>query len=486
MAAKIKLEEPDRAFRPGDIVTGSVELTQCIAPVFVVLQGVAENRFVTGDKIKSHHKSRALLLYMSQTLPDEDDQDAGMDTNRVQAKKEFTFTLPHHTQKINDLPQSDHYWTKESKWNLWKPDPFYPLESGESFPTQSRHPLPPTCKFAAPRLTGIDCLVEYCVSVTNTDPKTAYIDSRLKPSKQRPYITYDRQPFWMVLERVESPWSELNVRKPRDLAFDAVYDGPISAGGRFKRSLNPAGIPQTAFRISLIRPSYVTAGESITISLEITPNVASDHKRDTKKTKPLLKILDLELIAASCKIRPSTTLRAPNGREAHQATHNGPDLLIFDAIKDSDQVPTAEWSADDIQTYVDVNISSESPQQEQYAVSAIPLSDPPNMKRTITFPHLVPRNLTPTFSTYNILRQYRITITLQFKYGDQTKIIDYSFLPIQILPPNEPSNNDGGPYQLETEYSLVLPEYGPDAFDLTNQIANVPVNIAQAGCCVIL
>lgn len=254
MPLKITLDEPHRVYRPGDTITGKVELRGHTGNLYLVLQGVAETKFSVT------RTCRALLLHESYTLLELNEESA-KEASDGEGVIPFAIPIPECTQKID--VSSTHpvkgshpsdSWTSEKRWEGWDQHDHYQRESG--------HPLPPTCKFAVRRKEDwIYCLVEYCVFATCSRVRQVMaggrgqserISKEKKPKTRQGDINnsiiYDRQPFWMQAAPVDRPPPKHAVKTPQTLVLCYFREMLRSASLHSRRSLRAAFKSQTLLK----------------------------------------------------------------------------------------------------------------------------------------------------------------------------------------------------------------------------------------------
>ena len=483
----IRLDAPTRVYKPGDNITGFLELANNTKKLpTLVQQGIAKSKSVFPNR--GTCRGRTLLVWQRIELQQSNEQQsADGSTNKTFRFSsliplectEIPFFVPKPPMKGSD------YWDYPWIWD-WNAQ-FLSKDTASP-------PLPPTCKFGpAGQRTVSDCQVGYAIVA---------LDLKLNGTSE----VLASAPFWLM--SLPAPLSHPVVGG--DVAKYILQDGnrllfsteqltpegrpKLTAMQRLKSGSMSSAPPQVAFSVKVARPQVVQAGSSLDVWVELTPQdtdlvrfARASGKGKLPNVVPV-HVPDVVLKAAKFELDQTTVVRTrghvsdnDDAWEETVLTLKEPPVSNKKQEKnDSQDPPVIRWSAGDLAAYqpadgvVPTWIKHANPPTQSSAGDS-------NLNRKLTFQIPLPERLAPSFKSYNIARRYKWKLGLSFECAGEVHQVYYRFPNLTVLPPEIGDDKqaddalDFGEYKLETE-KQTLAHWG---IHLGLELGNLGLNIAQ-------
>ena len=452
MAAQLTLKNPERAYRPGDIISGHVKLHRPLASPCIIVKGIAKSMVRSdGQFDKAHRRGHAILLYEKFPLSSE------------QREIPFEITIPERAVSVESVPippnKNRSYWDYEEKWK----------EEDPSWKSQHGHLLPPTFMSQGIHPKGFpraEARVEYSVIVAASTSQGRLIE----------LISF---PIWLQMAGVAArePSSTKALKLLQVRTQKLLPDSSDCRKLSFSQRLKASAVPEAAFDVALTGPEVLGDGPEISLVLDITPSKCM-RQRLGEKIKKQVPIPDVYLRNMVVGIKAITGVRAPGVRHMHVDVWSN-NYGLHRQHGNEDRSHLAQWLSDELYTHV-ASSNATIPFWIQKKSNPDPNSSSVDLRRTIAVPLTIPQRLAPTFSTYNIFRTHKLLVQLTFHSAGETLELAFEY-PVTII--SWPSSaGDGeqnwGPYNLVPEVEQLKLTWGDVAWGLGKRATDLGLSIA--------
>lgn len=435
----MKLELDDRPYRPGDTITGHVELGPkdiSLSKSQLILEGRAKTKSSeeTGST-RSTYRGRAPLLYQSQPI----DLKSAVPYESGSHRVPFSVRIPSTVPTLDSVPSKrGAYWT----YNWGKPK--------ENFEPKAGHALPPSFK-AGPSGTSTisECYIEYNLGVYASGaagdkrPLTIHSDCPISIEDSR------SRKMHKVVERMQIQTAKLLPEMPEIPEIVSRQKSRMSIKEKVKEVTTHVKLPEAEFVVALHVPSYLHVGEKMKMKLRMEhsePRDVSSRRSSmssVRSKRPQLPCPDVQVESIEIKVKQTTHVRTRGALSTHLDQLKGPTWTDTQATYWKDlprmageapPLPSSDDSSsiDEPRDKVRVYRQSSSPSYQTFQLSS----------RT-----RVPATMTPSFSTYNISQVYNMRVTVSFSCAGEKKYLNYN-APIPIHPPpvhSRPSSSKSAP-----------------------------------------
>lgn len=444
---KLELDNSHRPFRPGDTITGYVELGPdddgLIQKTHLILEGRAKTKSQEKSGETKHiYRARAPLLYELHPL---DTSPAVTFENNTKLIP-FSLVIPSKVPKLANVPTTKDgffksYWTYN--WTD-KPD----------FQSQAGHDLPPSFK-AGPgnAVTRSQCYVEYSVTA---------VGSLLKSSQDHPdseqleaYRT-DTKPFWMqctcpMSREMFSPSKRKTIRVIHPMCVQSMQllpavtsraKGKMTFKEKWKKAMSSSKLPEVKFRVALKMPSYLRVGESMTVSLQLYRSSQTGvSDRSEKKGKPQMPFPDVQVDSLEVVLKHTTHVRTRGSVSTH-LDHWSDTVWQDKHINGLLGMTLPKWEGEStLRSTTSLDSKHITNQFENSRASSVNAHEALSSSRTFEISSIspIPPRLIPSFSTYNISRSYNMRVTVSMTCAGEQKFINHNSL-IHVY--SKPSGNE--------------------------------------------
>lgn len=298
MPATLQLDQPLRAYGPGDAITGHIRyLHPHDHPISLILQfeGRSKSKIVTRDQ-KNTYRGRHLFCNLRRDLELPPHHDSAS----------FSITIPEQQRYL--LPTSR--GLLHSYWNTWEASPRHGFVG-----STSNAPLPPTFHIQRPsRLGSLEATIHYSLILHTIDPRPPI----LRPDVAAIRILPAAPP--LVDQQLTKIWPSRKLYCLKSLHLLPDYAGRELTWKEHARSLfKPSSLPTFPFILHCDSPNVFAAGApySITLRLDVQHHTLSDPP------PVLLKLVTLLL-------RPLASCRVP---------------ILLHEFRESSSLQNMAWSA---------------------------------------------------------------------------------------------------------------------------------------------
>ena len=439
---KLVLDNHRKPFRPGENITGHLELgpsDASVQKIHVILEGRAKTKTVESrSNSKSTYRARAPLLFQVEPVATSSSIAFSADTKYVP----FSIQIPTEVPRISNIPAKKNgllktYWTYD--WGKPK----------ANFANAAGHTLPPTLN-AGPKgqFTKSSCYVQYSITAVGSrenlslNPQTPQggLPPQLEPCR------FDTRPFWLQSECCEVTASE--TEPTRRVAQRVVISNArllpqvpskqaarMSIKDKFKNMAHPTSVPEISFVAFLSVPTHLRVGDRLPLTLNLKREDQAEVLKNGKVLRPRVPFPDVQIDGIEIKVKANTHVRTCGSLKMHTdewsetcwADTQAHGLARTVLPKWTGEVDAPPAYADSASSPKTVSVCSTIDSDAKAAARASHRSTS-SATHTIELEsgHSLPSRLIPTFETYNISREYTIRVTVALSCAGEKSFINFN------------------------------------------------------------
>lgn len=389
---KISFDEPQRLFRPGDVVKGKIKVNNFrsndLERIHVILEGRAKTKITLQTANGKHiYRARAPLVYQISSV------------ERIENQWTFSITIPTSTQKLNHVAELLRTRSRDLGLRYWDHD----WKDKQGYESNPGHVLPPSMRFGPKGVSKISKgYVKYNLTAVGSQ-----IDEKRKliPTK------YDHQLLWITVPSFQSQPSSTS-NSSQDLEFRTFRldpdfgTRPLSFKEKLKTAFSLDRVPRYKCYANIHTPEITCMGSAIPISISFTVPSHLAQWNFLPAGEPEIAV---QSIHATLRSTTASRTVGPVGSAYDKVSADGPYIPIKTPRNGEGLFsPPAPNTKDGARPRITYNTAA------------------------------LPRRMTPTFQTYNIRHSYTLKVRAMISCAGEIRQVDVK-QPIVVLPKPRPT-----------------------------------------------